>query len=260
MKKQFYRRNKALFSVRMFSFGTAVLAFGFFVLFVRIVTPGIFSFAEVPALRAGTSLSASVATVMNIFADKQALVHKRDSLVLKNTILENENRALTAQVQDLTTLVGTSTKNTYGVVANVLSRPPESPYDTLLIDAGSADAIAVGDSVSAQGGVPVGKISDITSHTAHVVLFSSPAKKTNAWIGTSRTPIILSGDGAGAFSSEVSRQISATVGELVYVSGNGSAPIGVVAKIDNDPAAVTVVLHIRPFVNPFSIMMVNVAR
>jgi len=258
MKKQSYHRHSVLLYSRFLSFGTIVLVIGIGFALIRFVAPEVFMTIVSPALRAGDTMSASIKTVTNSFSDAQSLTHEKDLLIKQNTILTHENQALTARVQDLTKLIGTSTTQTHNIVADVLARPPESPYDTLVVNSGSADSVHVGNRVLTQGGVPVGTIASVSKYFSRVKLFSSPTATTSAWIGFARTPIILTGSGAGTFTAQLSRKASTTVGDMVYVSGEGVRPIGTVALIGGDAAAITETLYIRPFVNPFSITMVEI--
>ncbi len=258
MKKQSYHRHSVLLYSRFLSFGTIVFVVGIGFVLIRFVAPEVFMVMASPALRAGDAMGASVKTITSNFSNVQSLIHEKDLLIKQNTILAHENQALTARVQDLTKLIGTSATRTHNTVADVLARPPESPYDTLIVNSGAEDSISVGDSVLAQGGVPVGTIASVSKYFSRVKLFSAPNTTTSAWIGSARTPVILTGSGAGTFTAQLSRQASTTVGDMVYVAGAGIRPIGTVALIGGDAATITETLYIRPFVNPFSITMVEI--
>ncbi len=260
MKKQFSRRHSALSESRAFSFGALALAVGVVVVLLRLVAPGVFVAVTAPMLSVSTRLNASVADAASGFVNTQALTRERDALVAENADLTRENTALTARVQDLTSLIGSATATTpvRGIAATVRMRPPESPYDTLVIDAGSADTVSAGDRVLAQGGVPLGTVVSVAAHTSRVQLFSAPTATTTAWVGPTREPIVLEGAGAGTFTAQVPKQTTITLGEAVFVPGAGIQPIGTVVHIDADPSAVMAALEIQPTVNPFSLTMVEV--
>ncbi len=117
--------------------------------------------------------------------------------------LQNENEVLTARAQDLTKLLGGQSGSTQGstIPAGVLARPPESPYDSLVVAAGSADGIATGAEVFSSGGIPIGTVASVTAHSATIQLLSTPGVTTNGWVGENRIPLTLSGMGAGAFTA-----------------------------------------------------------
>lgn len=164
--------------------------------------------------------------------------------------LQNENRALRAKGIDALHEEG-------GVTAGVLARPPLTPYDVLVIDAGAAEGIQDGMYV-AHRGIPVGIIESVTEHGARVVLYSATNRATDGWIGDNRIPVTLAGAGAGAFYAEVPREAEIQEGDMVYLAGHSTSAIGVVVRIERDPASPRASLAIRPFANPFTMNSVTV--
>src|SRR3989338_3963999 len=69
------------------------------------------------------------------------------------------------------------------VVAAVLTRPPQTPYDVIIIDAGSNESLAVGSEVSLPEGSILGIISEVFPKSARVKLFSASGDEINAEIG-----------------------------------------------------------------------------
>jgi cell shape-determining protein MreC len=260
MKMRFLKRRNALLTPQSLSAGTAVLAIAILLVVVRFFLPGFFVLAVSPLWNVGTYMSSKTRAVTESFASATAVGQERDQLASENATLMLENSALTAKVNDLTSLIGTRPPLRPGILAGVLARPPFSSYDTLIIDEGSAAEVRVGAMVTATGGVPVGTIASVTGDTARVVLLSAPGTKTGGWIGEARTPVTLTGEGAGAFSLSVSKDIKIAVGDLVYVPSNGAVPIASVARLDTDPSSAFVEVQLRPVVNPFSILWVEVSK
>ncbi len=225
----------------------------------RAVAPSIFIDATYPFSKAGTTLTASVDNVVSSFGDVNSLVREKNNLLKQNDELFRENKNLNARVDDLTKIIGTTTPTIHGIVAGVVSRPPESPYDTIVISASKKLEVSKGDFVLANDGTPVGKVSSVSTHTARVSLLSSPNATTTAWVGSGRIPVTLVGNGAGMFMVNVPRQINIAVGDSVFVAGPKMVRIiGVVLKKDSDPAATMVTLRVRPVVNIFSLTTVEV--
>ena len=258
MKKLFFRRRSALSESRLFSFGAILIAVGLIVALVRVVAPDTFLTLAAPVLREGSLLSVQTERIMSGFANTQTLASEHQALVVQNNALSIQNQILAARVQDLTALVGTTTPSVYGIVAAVLARPPESPYDTLVVDAGTKDGAELGDKVLAMGGVPIGAVSAISPRRARITLFSAPLASTTAWVGNARIPIVLEGSGAGTFIAQIPRAAGIVVGDKVFVPGKGIRPIGTVKRIDTSPAAITEILRIRPTVNIFSLTVVEI--
>ncbi len=259
MKKTFFHRRNTLIRFRISTFSAGVLALGILLVLMRVIMPSTLLTVATPLFYAGNTLTASVQDVTSSFGNVRTLVHERTRLLVQNDALTRENGTLRARVQDLTALIGTTTPHV-GVVTNILTRPPESPYDTLVLGAGSHTSVAVGDYVLVQGGTPIGTIVNVYNNFSRALLFSSPLATTTAWLGTKRIPLTLVGEGSGAFRARIPRQEKVAIGDKVFIPGPSSMHlIGTIAHIYNDPTATMVTLRIRPLVNIFSLTTVEVA-
>lgn len=98
--------------------------------------------------------------------------------------------------------------------ARVLSAPPRTHYDTLLIDAGTSDGVMMGDSVSHEG-VAVGSVTEVSTHSSLVELYSSPGSTHDAVIGTQKGITVLHGTGGGSLEALVPGDIAIEVGDVV---------------------------------------------
>jgi cell shape-determining protein MreC len=138
-------------------------------------------------------------------------------------------------------------------MATILSKPNQSPYDTLLIDAGITEGIKVGDIVFALGDVPIGRISDIYPNSSKVILFSNPGETTQAII--SLPPIVSSpnesastdaslggnifvqivGRGGGNFEMVMPKDFVLQQGGQAVLPGIDSYVLAIVQKVISDP-------------------------
>ena len=225
---------------------------------MRIAFPDTFSSLLSPLWRTGEGATTGVGKVEAFFADKVTLATERNRLQSENEGLANESRILRARLQDLTVLLGARTESETDILAGVLARPPISPYDVLVIDRGTDHGVVSGASVFGNGGVPLGTIAATTNRTSRVLLYSAPGRETPAWIGATRIPVTLVGEGSGAFSSLVPREVAVLVGDEIYVSGPGALPVGIVREVKTDPSATKAQVRIHPVTNPFSITWVTV--
>lgn len=258
MKRTFLPRRNQLLSAATARLGLVLVALALGVLALRLIFPDTLLAAVRPVFAASDYIGAHLADFGNGFANARTLARERDTLLAENEALVRQSDALTAKVADLERLLGTEQAPARGIVAGVLAQPPESPYDSLIVAAGSDLGIAEGDSVSAEGGTPIGTVTEITARAARVTLLSAPGNVTHAWVGDARAPLILTGAGGGAFEAEMPRTASSTVGETVFVAGPGALPIGIVRGESGDPSSPTVELHIGSKVNIFSILYVLV--
>lgn len=257
MKTLYFRRANHTRTV----VGVGAIVVVVLVLFgIRTFAPGFFFAASAPLLKSGTSVTASVGNTVNGFADASHLATENEALAEQLLTLKNQNQVLTARSQDLTKLLGGTEENIQGITAGVLARPPESPYDTLVVGAGTADGVKVGAEVFAQGGVPVGTIAAASAHSSQVRLFSSSGTKTSGWVGESRLPVSLVGAGAGAYTASLPKGAGVAVGDLAYLPGPGAIPMGTVVRLDTDPSSPLEILRIQPNVNLFSVTWVQISK
>jgi len=226
---------------------------------LRTVFPDAFTSLFSPFWNAGSAASASVGNVGTFFADKDRLARERERLQVENDGLKAQNAQLAARAQDLTRLLGTRTESVPAILAGVLARPPVSPYDVLVIDRGTSEGVASGAQVFGNGGTPLGTVCVASEHSSRVLLYSAPGRETTAWVGQSRVPVVLIGQGSGAFTARVPRDAAVVVGDEVYVEGPGALPVGNIIAVESDPSAPKSTLRIRPVANLFSVTWVTVS-
>ena len=231
--------NQGLLTPGRVSVGVAVLVVA--VLFaMRTFFPDTLLTLVEPIQGAGDVLTAAVGSVQTDTTDRETLLAEVEAL-------RGQNAVLAAQLADLADI------QTEGrIPAGVVARPPTSPYDTLVVAAGSNEGVAVGAIAYGAGGIPLGSVERVSARTAHVALYSAPGRATDAWAGEARVPVALMGAGSGAFRATIAKDATVAVGDQVFVPGPGALPIGVVARVDTDPSSPTSVLFVRPLANPFT--------
>lgn len=258
MKRKFLATRNAVFRDRRLISGVLfVLAASFFVL-VRFVAPDTLISATAPLARTSAAVTGATGSFFSSFTERARLVSERDNLQHEVDALSARERALMEELSDMRRLLGTRTTAHTEIPAAVLMRPPVSPYDTFVVNAGTTDRVAVGAYVSGPDGVPVGTVSEVEARSARVVLFSASGRETEGWAGEERIPITLIGEGAGAFSATIPQGTTLVVGDVVIVPGFLSAPIGTIRAIKSDPSSPTSEVMITPFVNPFSMAWVTI--
>lgn len=166
---------------------------------------------------------------------REDVLHAQTSVLDRNQLYE-ENLALKERL-------GREAQPNAALAAVVL-RPPEVPYDTLLIDIGEDSDIAVGDKVAAQGTLLIGVISEVYAHTSRVSLFSSPQNKYNGFLrGT--IPVEVVGQGGGSLVMEVPYDAKVVVGDTVTLPGIAANVASIVEYVEpgQGDSAVTAYLH-----------------
>jgi cell shape-determining protein MreC len=193
------------------------------------------------------------------FGNAATLDSRNEQLMNENAALASENQTLFQKLANISALSGSQTvgKNVpTGILAGVVARPPESPYDTLVLAAGENEGVALGQEAFGAGGVPIGVVSSVLADFSRVTLFSAPGTNTVGWVGRTNLPLTIFGAGAGAMNATSARSAGIAVGDTVFVPGPGMLPIGTVTRIDSDPSSPSVTLRIQPALNLFSITWV----
>ena len=126
------------------------------------------------------------------------------------------------------------------ILAGVLLHPPATPYDTLVIDAGEAEGVAVGDVVSAGGTVVLGTISEVYTHAARVVLYSAPGQKYDAFLhhtnpsGTGGTvPLAVEGQGGGSLQARLPAGTPVSAGDTALLPGIAGGLSAAVSRVEH---------------------------
>ncbi|HET9641648.1 MAG TPA: rod shape-determining protein MreC [Candidatus Paceibacterota bacterium] len=250
MKRTFLARRNALFTSASFSAGTVAVAAAVFILAIRLLFPNFFWTMLTPAFWLSSGIDNASHGFFSGFKNTAALSLRNEALESENAALLNENRALADKAGALESLSG-------GIPAGVISRPPTSPYDTLIVAAGRKSDVAVGMETFGPGGVPVGVVTDVLPDFSRVTLFSSPTLSFDAWIGSKHVPVTITGAGGGAFRATLPRGAEVSVGDVVTVAVGGAAPLGTVVRVVSDPSSPAATLSIQGALSPFSLTWVS---
>lgn len=121
------------------------------------------------------------------------------------------------------------------VLAGVLARPNRSPYDTIILDAGSVHGVSEGDLVLGYGSVALGEIREVFEHSSRAVLFSTPGTETEVLLASPRIAVTLVGRGGGTFEMILSRDAEVVAGTELLFPGAEPLLVGTVEKVISDP-------------------------
>jgi cell shape-determining protein MreC len=251
MKKTYLPKHKLFFSAENFSCGVYALIFAILVFLFRIIAPNLFLQTFVPLFTVSNVIASESETFISGFENAETLAIKNEQLMQRNDTLANENQTLIQKIAGISVL-----GNSSGIYADVVARPPESPYDTLILAVGENAGVTVGMEAFGVGGVPIGVVSSVLANFSRVTLFSAPGIATAGWIGSTNIPITIFGAGAGAMTATMPRSANSAVGDIIFVPGPGALPIGKVARIDGDASSPSVTLRIAPTANLFSTVWV----
>ena len=172
------------------------------------------------------------------FAWKSSLSSQNESL--QSQLKDEETRILNyntvlAENESLKEILGRMNTKKNIVLGAILSKPNQSPYDTLVLDAGIAEGIKTGDMVFAFGNIPMGYIAEAYANSSKVTLFSNAGEKTQAIVTDKNIFFELVGRGGGNFEMVLPRDVVLQEGDLVTMPGINPYTLAIVETVISDP-------------------------
>ena len=192
-----------------------------------------------PFMKVGGYVGNAGADTFSLFTSKSSL--ETENRQLKNQLAEiqvavDRDKLLTQENSDLKELLGRFSKSS-SILAIVISKPPMSLYDTVVVDVGSSDNVSEGDVVLALGYVPIGTVNSVYLHTATVQLYSSYGQKIDVRIGKD-IQASAEAQGGGNFLIKLPKGTLVAEGDPIAAPGINANIFGHVENIettDNDP-------------------------
>lgn len=199
---------------------------------------------------------------INSFAAFKEFFRSKSNLISENETLRQE--AALAYLKQTDCSVSDS-NGAYGgengrISANVISKPPFSPYDTFVIGAGSADGVSVGQYVFISERISIGKIAAVSSRTSIVKLFSSGDQKIEAISERTGASFELSGRGGANFVIDAPKDSDIVWGDIFVLPSRSSktALLGTVYYIDASSQSSFKKIYLRIPDNVFQVQKVFV--
>lgn len=223
-KHPYFRRISAL--VAVFALGTAI--FSFFGAAIISMTAPVWKAENViiQNLRNGFAFLNSQQTLVK---ENAALKEKLSSLKIELSLSNKQ-----AQENILLELAGRK-QGSNTIIATVLTHPPQTPYDVIVIDAGDNESITLDSIVSLPEGPILGMVSEVFSKTAKVKLFSAAREETNAILERDNMPITLVGAGGGNFKLILPRDIAVERGDKILSADITARLLAIVEEISIRP-------------------------
>ncbi len=132
---------------------------------------------------------------------------------------------------ELRSLMGASSSPR--ILAGVIARPPHTPYDTFILDRGSADGIIEHAPVFYGSGFALGYVHAVFPHMSFVTLFSSPGVESTVFVFGSRLFTTAYGEGGGVIRLSVPQGIPLTKGSVVILPSLDTGVLGAVDEIQS---------------------------
>ncbi len=197
---------------------------------------------------------------LSSFFKSQRKLHDENTR-LKERVLSLETELMSAvgaeTRQTLLELAGRRGSETE-LIATVLTHPPQSTYDTIIIDAGTDESLSVGSRIFLPEGVALGYVSEVFSNRARVTLFSADKIETPAVLERNNVAVTLIGTGAGNFKIIVPQDTAVEVGDRILSANISSRLLAVVGDVANEPTSSFKEVLAKSPANIFSIRFVLV--
>jgi cell shape-determining protein MreC len=117
------------------------------------------------------------------------------------------------------------------LLAQILSKPNRSPYDIIVVDVGTNNAVAVGQKVLAKGLVPIGEVIEVGKKNSKISLYSTPGNITEAVLENSQIDLDLKGTGSGGFEIIVPKDVTVHTGQAILNKNMYSHIIALVSGV-----------------------------
>jgi len=181
-------------------------------------------------------LGALIKTRISLVAENQSL---REDL-LAAELKAKENEILKEELKILQPFFKETSSEFYSLV---LAKPPQTPYDTLIIDIGQSN-FKGGERVFFES-VLLGEITEILGRTAKVRLYSSGGVETKASIGRIGISVTAVGKGGGNFESRVHDEAEIEKGDFVIAADMVGKFLGQVEGVEENPTSAFKLIFFR---------------
>ena len=191
-----------------------------------------------PVLSAGDSIGGGLKSFGAYFVSKSSLLKENENLqqevAADDARMANYDSAM-ADDASLKEILGRKDPKATMVLGAILSKPNQSPYDTRIIDAGTAQGIKVADIVFADGAVPIGRVAEANANSSKVILFSNPGESTEVTVSGQSTSVQLVGRGGGNFEISLPKDSALAQGTQVTLPGINDYVIAITQTTISDP-------------------------
>ncbi len=223
---------------------------------------GVSGLVGYPFWRAGNQVAAVAKVAPLSLKSKRTLMTEHQELTARidrlNLALQQQ-KTVQADNLKLREILGRTEHQAKPIVARVITKPYQTPYDVLVIDIGRENTkhLAVGDRVMAEG-IMLGRVAEINAQTAKVRLLSSPGVMTAVFFNPSGVPAFAHGLGGSNFLIKLPRGTEIAKDETIIEASSTAAMIGKVGIIDTNPNNPFEIIRFRSPFNLFNIMWVEI--
>jgi len=233
-KKQIAKKKKIIRNVIDFGIFLILVIFG-----ILSWTGKMFNFIARPAWKMENSISNGLYDINYLLRNKASISNENHGLIeeissLRNTMIDYQ--ILKDENNQLKELLGRIPSKNNFILGNILTKPNQSPYDTIIIDIGKNNDIKEGNTVYVDGTIPIGNVSKVYDKTSLITLYTNPGQKTEGFIDGSNSSVVLTGRGGGNFEMIIPLELLVEKGTIIYLPGSTSEVLALVDDVISSPS------------------------
>jgi rod shape-determining protein MreC len=161
--------------------------------------------------------------------------------VLKNRVAELESKILLLEPlkkenEELKTIMSNAPAEKKYILGAIISRPPQSPYDVLIIDAGSDNEVKQGMKATAFSNILLGYVTDVFPKASKIKLVSFPGEETNALVESvslgTKISVLAIGRGGGDMEIKIPSSLEVHAGDRIMAPGTYPLMLGIVERAE----------------------------
>ncbi|MFN3187922.1 MAG: rod shape-determining protein MreC [Candidatus Paceibacteria bacterium] len=168
--------------------------------------------------------------------DRQALNEELRELQSELSLLRTQDETflkLEQENDELRELLGAVPESR--VVARVLARPNQLPYDVLMIDRGANDGIFLHAPVFTGRDQVIGLVTRVLDKSAHVTLVTTPGFLATAYVYGPNIYTTTEGMGSGVLRVRVPQGIALNEEDIVVLPAIDSGVFGLITRVETSP-------------------------
>ena len=196
------------------------------------------SSALAPFFNFGSKIFSDGTITPKWFIDRSNLISEIDRLTKELEIARinvRDTEALNFENNRLRTELGLLPHSSF-VRASIIGRPPQMPYDNLLINRGQSHGVEVGALVLGSERSIVGRVREVSSNFATVELTSASTALLSGIISRTGEVVELRGSGGGTISTHVPIEFDIQVGDTVLFSYESNYVAAIVGVVETNQA------------------------
>lgn len=121
------------------------------------------------------------------------------------------------------------------LIAGVLVKPPDTPYDILVLDVGQDNGVVHDQLVFSSAGTILGVVKEVFAKQSFVVLLSTPGVRTDVVIESQGVAVVAEGKGGGVYEIHVPRSVEVERGDQIVLPGRQTEVLGQIGEVIFDP-------------------------